>query len=203
MNSNLNTYINAILPEPYRILGVTLRPFSIGHMYLLKKYDCALGDDDVNRMGDISDLILAIVICSRSFKDFNEFINNEKEFAIWMKKWSKVIRGIIKIDKSFNIFSSTVKFKQYMKEGIVIPRYWENNNNDGDEARSGVHWSQNLLFVLQKELGYSQEDALDLPLSKAFQDYYKFAEANGMLTLMSDDEIAMIESNIKEDINAK
>jgi hypothetical protein len=43
------------------------------------------------------------------------------------------------------------------------------------------------------ECGYSQTEALNAPMAKALADYFKYAERNGMVTLMTDDELEQVE----------
>ncbi len=181
-----NRYAEAILPTPFTLLGLGLKPFSIGHYLLMSRFNCAFANDS-DAVASVPDLLLGLCICSRSYEDFLAFIEDEKESARWLKKWGKHIQKQCKTEEMIEKF---YLFKQYMAQGTVIPKYW---NEDGEAKQSGAHWSQNVLNVLVAECGYTQTEALNAPLARAFADFFKFAERNGLVTLMSDDEIALFE----------
>ncbi len=192
MSRQLRNYTWAIIPEPYEIMGVKLRPFSLGHYFLMSRFGCGFASDDENTMGGIPDLLLGITICSRTYEDFLEFINDEKAFTKWMKKWGKAVRKKLKKDKNYDMIYTFMAFKDYMKNGIVIPKYFEGEHADKGTP-SGAHWTQSIFLVAVSELGYSHSEALNSPLSKVLSDYFKWAEANGSIHLMDDDELEIVE----------
>ena len=83
-----------------------------------------------------------------------------------------------------------------MKNGVVTPKFF--NVDEGDAKTSGAHWSQSVQSVLMSELGYGSSEVLNMPLSKALSDYYKWAEKSGMVALMTDDELADVEELEKQ-----
>lgn len=192
MSRQLDHYVKSAIPEPYTILGVRLRPFSLGSYFLMERFDVGFVDDNKERIGGIPDLLLAIAICSRTYEEFLEFINDEPSFNKWAKDWGKQVKKQSKKDKNFNLLYKFMLFENYMKEGIQVPKYFEGENaNEGDP--SGAHWTQSVLLILTSELGYSYSEALNMPLSKALADYYKWAENNGSVTLMNDEELEIVE----------
>jgi hypothetical protein len=50
-------------------------------------------------------------------------------------------------------------------------------------------------MTLVTRLGHSEAESMDMPLSKALADYYKLAESEGLIRILSDDEIASGEAN--------
>lgn len=192
MSRQLDHYVKSAIPEPYTILGVRLRPFSLGSYFLMERFDVGFIDEDVDRVGGIPDLLLAIAICSRTYEEFLEFIDNEKEFNKWTKTWGKQVNKQAKTDKNFNLLYKFMDFEKYMKDGVRVPKYFE-GDADGDGKSSGAHWTQCLLLTLTSELGYTQTEALNMPVSKALADYFKWAETKGMVSLMDDDELEMVE----------
>src|ERR1051326_3175097 len=134
MTTQFDTYVKALIPEPYTILGVELKPFSLGHIFLMKRFNCKFSSDDPSTLGGIDDLLLGISICSRSYEEFLEFINDPKEFIDWTKAWGKAIKKHITKSKSFNLIKQFLLFKEYMKSGVVTPKYWEQNTDDGIES---------------------------------------------------------------------
>lgn len=200
MSRQLNNYVRASIPDPYRILGVRLRPFCLGAYFLMQRFDVAFASDDVDRIGGIPDLLLSLAICSRTYEEFLEFVEDEKGFKKWCNKWGKEIKKQMKRDKTFNMFHKFMSFEKYMKDGIVIPKYFEGDDSD-EGTSSGAHWTQSVLLVLTSELGYTYSEALNMPLSKGLSDYFKWAENTGMVTLMNDDELEIVEEMEKSNGN--
>jgi hypothetical protein len=74
----LDNYVQAAIQEPFNVLGLELRPLSLGHVFLMRRFDCPFASDDPNQMGGCPDLCLATLICSRTYEGFLEFINNRE-----------------------------------------------------------------------------------------------------------------------------
>jgi hypothetical protein len=191
VTTQLDNYVKALIPEPFTILGVELKPFCLGHIFLMRRFDCKFSSDDPTALGGIDDLILGIAICSRTYEEFLEFINTPDEFLYWCREWGKAIRKHIKKNKSFSIIQQFTLFKEYMKSGVVTPKYWETQSTD-DAMQSGAHWTHSVLTTLTSDLGYTQTEALNVSVAKALSDYYKHLERNGVVNLMSDEELEII-----------
>jgi hypothetical protein len=191
MLTQLDNYVRAAVPDPYTILGVKLRPFCIGHFFLMQRFNCAFSSENEETLGNVEDLLLAISICSRTYEEFIEFINDPAHFNKWCKQWGIEVTKALKKDKNFNFLHKMMLFKEYMKNGLIVPKFFE-GDNQGDGKTSGAHWSQSVLLVLTGELGYTYSEAVNMPLSKALADYFKWAEKGGMVTLMNDDELEAV-----------
>ncbi len=190
-------YVTAAIPEPYFIGLVKLRPYSIGHVLLMRRFDCAFGDENPERSGGIIDLYLGLAICSRTYEDFLEFIQTDDEFDRWCKEWGDTIEkyivqyvdGTDLKEKVFIYFMECISlFKQYMNDGIIVPAYWEGSGNDGID-QSGAHWSQEIIDKLESELHYDFTEAVNMPAAKAIAEVFKRAENSGALTLKADWQI--------------
>lgn len=191
MSRQLDSYVRASVPDVYRVLGLQLKPFCLGHLFLMHRFDCAFASEEGTDAG-ISDFLLGLAICSRSYEEFIEFIRDEKAFEAWTSSWGKQVSKAIRRDKRFDVIEKMGLFQNYMKDSIRIPKYFEGDNSSETQV-SGAHWTQSVLLVLTSELGFTQSEALNMPLSKALADYFKWAEKNGLVTLMSDDELEIVE----------
>lgn len=172
-------YLTAAIPEPYRILGLRLKPFSLGHYLLLRRFGCAFVSDR-EEQATHEDLIIGVLICSMKFDEFLEFIedpDSEKELASWGAK-----------AYDCDLLDRIQLFKRYLSEGSKVPQVWFEEEGDA----SGAHWSQYVLLSLTGNLGYTHEEAINLPLAKAFADFFKHAENLGAVRLMSESEIEQL-----------
>jgi len=214
----LNQYVKASVPEPYTILGLRLRPFALGHFLLMRRFGCAYAEDRERAMSNPSDLIkdfiMALVICSLTYEDFLEAISSDKlvvsskrfkwfgaevqrvvSFRKWLAHWGKVVSKASQ-SKDFVVLDKLALFRAYLNDGMEVPLFWEGDANE-DAPTSGAHWTQSVLLVLTGELGYTQSEALNAPLSKALADYFRFAERNGLVTLMTDEEVEEAQAQLK------
>ena len=178
-------YFTATMPEPWQILGLRLQPFPLGHYKLLKRHGCAFVSD-TEQSATRADLLLGVLCCSMPVEEFEQFIE-QPDFQEQIKSWGNTI-GL------FDLNSRAEMFKQYIEQQSQVPKYWE----EKEGGVSGAHWAHCLEVTLRAELGWTAQDLNTQPLSKAFADYFKHAENQGMVKLMTPEEIAFIESQKKE-----
>ncbi len=204
MNAVTLTYTQRIIPEPYTILGLSLRPFSLGHFLLLQRFNCGFVSDKPT-LGGIDDLILGCCVCSMTYEEFLDAITDDKlfytkesvftkksirkeiSFKKWLKKWAKSVEKDIYSSKEFNLYEKIQLFKNYINSGVKAPYYYEGERFD-NVGESGGHWTQAILLVLTGELGFTHSQALNLPMAEVFVHYFKYAENNGIITLMNEEE---------------
>lgn len=218
---NLKKLVNKIVPKDYNILGLSLRPFCLGHYFLMMKYNCAFISEVEGKAG-ITDLLIGLVICSRTYEDFLTFEKLEENswldrtsvwqwfcnrFSVltyhplnlsqWSKKWGNAVRHEAK-KGNVNLISEFKTFQLYLAEGKEIPSHdIERDSSDDDRAESGTHWTQNVLQVLTKELGYTHSEAINLPISHAFADYFKWLESEGAITIHTEEDAELFEEQLK------
>jgi hypothetical protein len=110
----------------------------------------------------------------------------------WLEKWLYQITKASRNLNKLNILEQFHGFNEYRRSGLYVPTYWQNDTT-GDN-RSGAHWSQVVYQVLTSELHYSCNEAMNLPLGRAFAEYFKLLESHGAITLKTDNEIEILET---------
>lgn len=181
--SSIN-YASAAVPDPYRVLGLRLRPFSLGHYLLLQRFGCSFIQEEAGE-ASLEDLILGVLICSMTHREFLQFIE-QKNFLKQVGDWGKKF-GLSDYKPKAELFL------EYLKQGLHEPDYISLKPTDGDRS----DWAQNLKITLMTRLNYNEEQALNLPLSQALSDYYKLAESEGHIRLLTPEDIESAESNSK------
>ena len=197
----LPVYIAATLPDTYSILGIQLKPFSLGHLLHMRKHNIVYGNDEVTS-GGIADLITAIVICSLTYEEFvtatrenlitvyvqkhcfsKEMVLKTMDFTKWLKGIGKQLR---KQAKQVNLLTESNRFNHYLEEGIQEPAYWQEENY-GKGERSGCHWTQLLHDTLLSK-GFTESCVMNMPLTEAWFHYFKLGE-EGKVKLKTDEEL--------------
>jgi hypothetical protein len=192
-------YAAAAYPDPWQILGVQLRPFSLGHLLKLRKLGNAFAADDAAE-AHLGDLLLAILVCAMPshpdpLKDefwawLNRPVAKWRTWCPWLfhqftpaelfiLKWGRRCRGV-------DLKERAELFQKYIQTHSEMPGYW---NESKSTRTSGAHWSHSVLATLVSRCGYTQEEAYNVPIIKALNDYFKWAETEGHLTLMSAEEL--------------
>lgn len=174
-------YFAATMPEPWTILGLRLRAFSLGHYKLLRRFGCGFVSDDPT-VPTREDLILGVLCCSMTPAGFLEFIDSPG-YLQEVQEWGTKI-GL------FDLNEKAQMFKDYIEANSVMPLYWEEKQG----GSSGAHWAQSVEVCLRSKLGWTQAEIDSEPLSKCFADYFKFAENEGAVKLMTSEEIALVTS---------
>lgn len=175
------TYAERLIPEPYTILGLRLKPLSLQHYLLMSRFGVAFvaeGEEGAT----LADLLTGVLICSRHWKEgeFEEFVSSG-DFEKEISQWGELV-GMFDLNEKAKLFAD------YIREGSEIPHYWEE-----DAGRpSGAHWTQCVLLVATGQLGYSRREALRAPLKTVLADYFKHAENQGLIRLMTESEWAIV-----------
>lgn len=187
-------YAAAMVNGQAQILGLRLRPLSLGHVILLKGMDCAFLADDA-RQATVEDLILGLAICSQTAEDAVSFVEglidppplfrrlNRSQRLL--RAWGKRVKKAIRKDREFNLLERFAMFKRYLDEGSRMPRFWILKE---DNSPATAPWYQNIKLALMSQLGYSESAVLNMPLSAAFLDYLRHAEASGTVRLYTKEE---------------
>jgi hypothetical protein len=174
-------YFTATMPEPWQILGLRLRPFSLGHYKLLRRFGCAFVSESAEAPTR-GDLLIGVLCCSMKVDEFLSFIETP-DFEQSVNDWGAQV-GL------FDLNNRAQMFKDYIEQQSTVPKYWEEKTG----GSSGAHWAQCVEVTLRSKLGWTQADIDTQPLSKAFADYFKYAENEGAVKLMTPEDIAFIES---------
>ena len=66
-------FYQAAVPDGWQILGVRLKPLSLGHLILLHRYESAFV---VGGIPTEADLVLSVLICSRTYEDAIDLVES-------------------------------------------------------------------------------------------------------------------------------
>jgi hypothetical protein len=199
-------FIAAAYPEPWQILGVNLRPFSLGHYIKLSRLKCAFVSEK-EETATLGDLLLGIIVCSMptatdfSKDDFWNWLQRKDggiRYSLYAIK-QRILRRQVATPAEYDVFvwgkqnkgiefASKVKlFSDYIEKHSVAPAYVEHPNDN--PKGSGAHWTQTVIQCLTSRCGYTQEEALNAPMSRALADYIKQCESDGAVTILPQEAI--------------
>jgi len=200
---------NECLPDAFIVLGRQLKPFCLGHYLLLKKFGCAFVQD-IEQASTIKDLVLAVWVCSQDYAAAIRKIEADKPIG-WREKLillilaaARKIRlrdavGLCKLTQigyecllwglaigPEKLNDEAKQFIEYLDYHTATPSYWI--KEESMKRSSGAHWAHALQHTLMTEMNYTEAEVLRMPLQIALLHYYRIAEANGLLELMTPEE---------------
>ena len=177
----------AAMPEPHVILGLRLRPLSLGRYRLLKRFDSPFVSDDVKEL-DLptvtSELFFALVICGLPCREFADLETSGKLHR-QLRRWGRRVRKYIKREKYFSILEKAEAFKRYLAEGSNVP--WVIMEKQGNGEVSPTHWSHTIEVMLRSKAGWTLAEIEEEPLTKALADFFKYMESEGAVKLVDPD----------------
>lgn len=122
----LAQFVRQAIYDPITCLGIKLKPFSRGHIWLLARFNSPFLDD---RLAGVSDLLRAVLICSQDFYGGIEAMGDpmlEKFLKRWgwqieggRFQWALTKRARGRIAK--RIARATEIFRAYVKAGMAAP----------------------------------------------------------------------------------
>lgn len=178
------SYVTAAVPEPYQVLGLRLKPFTLGHHILLRRFGCAFVADAETEVTK-GDLLLGCLICSMWNAEFLEFMD-DPEHAAKIIKWGEQCG-------QFNFAEKCQLFQDYLKASFQEPSFTivgEGGDTSGD-------WSQNLKLAMMIKLGHTEEAVLNTPLASLMSDYFRCAEIDGLIRIQNVEEVDAADANAK------
>lgn len=199
------------------LLGVKLRPLSLGHVIHMQEQECIfispvkvqmLTQEDKRDLLDnlqliTNELIVALTICSLTYDDFNALCENHlwvedrKAYITmqeYMSEWSETVKQLG--DKGeVNIVQSVQLFNRYLDEGYKMPDCENISRGEErlNESPNSVDWITTLVETITSEKSVTVKEVIDQPLKLTFLQFFKLGERQGAIHFVSEEERALRE----------
>ena len=166
----MHDFLAALVPEPFQVLGVPLKPLSYGHVVLLTRMD-------IDPVCHLSDLVLAVSVCRRSFTEGLAFFQNLARPAYWIEFQKQIDRY-----KEHDEERALEAWADYLETNSSHPEYIE---AEGFSSDRGAPMLAQLREVLLRN-GYSPKTLMDAPYGQCLWDYGCFVEAQQGFGIIGD-----------------
>ena len=147
-------YLAALFPNRYRVLGIRLEHFTLGHALLLERLESPFMVH--SRVPGPGDLRLALGICSRRYPRAVRFANSR-----WLK-WRLPM-----VNRS-EVLPGAAQMFDYIREYQQHPECWSGR---GGGRLMGTPFFQAVKLTHVMHLGKTESEALGTPLGLALWDY--------------------------------
>lgn len=159
--------------QTFRVLGLPLRPLTLGHLFLLHEHESAYVREAAPAADD---LILSVLICAQPHRHAKRLLTLRPFrpfFWAFLKLWGFQSRRL-------NWIHEARKFQAYLEHHQTLPAI--RRAPGVTEVRTlgaPEHWS--LLTMLMIDFHMSEAEALDTPLLKAHLLWATQAEREGSI----------------------
>lgn len=184
----------AAVPEPRTILGLRLRPFSLGHVLLLHRVKSAFL---VHTEGapTYEDLALSVLICSQTYEENLETFN-DPSLPEFMRRWHDRITGADSIwcklgfrkARLIDLAQKCSEFTDYIRDGSRIPDY---DFNPGDFQEMACPSVEIIKVTLMRDMHFSEREIMDRPWALCLWDH--------VVLKALDNQVRMFGKEAKED----
>lgn len=175
------------LPDVYRVLGIRMATFTVGHARLLDRIELA-------EIADGSQALLFALLCR-----FKTSAQADKWLCSRFLDWALVLwtnRKRRLLSNPIEVTAAVEAIRDYLEASTQVPAYYSKHKG-GDGETIGTPFSQHLRTILISKLGYSPESVDDTPFLQAMWDYLSYMEAEGHISIsegMPDDELKRMEA---------
>jgi hypothetical protein len=160
------------LQRRHRAFGLSLRPLTVGHLFLLIELENAYPESP-KEAGE-SDLFTAVLVCSQPHARARKML--ESSWApLWMWIWGKAC-------KRLDWREEAKAFGEYLREQLARPE--PDRFSTGEEARVPLAWR--LQAMLMAEFCPNRKESLDAPVSWALTLWATESDRRGVSRVASD-----------------
>jgi len=218
------SYTERVITIPPVIGGYRLKPFSLGHTMLLKSVNSKFLSDDyaglcnINTVFEflvcdltlIGEFALAILICSTTFEDFMEEVNNGEFGNALEQIRTEILGNPAVVDAKGAIIEKAVepmsdlpyqihRFAHYLKQGTVTPKY--NIRKSDSITTSPIEPEVIIQSKLMSEFGWTMEQTYNRPFTQAISSYFLYLHENSEDFKLESKEVFELKQKLKMEHN--
>lgn len=172
-------WAHAAFSEEVTVLRLRLRPYSCGHEISLCQIESPFLTG--KREPTLTDLMLAVLICSQTFSEGQKILRDPKAGGWQIKLWRWMVL------RDSNHYAEEIRFFDYISRGTWSPPTVRNREPGMTyrELKAPRVWR--LIPFLCRNLGITESQALDFPLSRAHAYFAAESDRENTLDLASEE----------------
>lgn len=183
-------FYSVAVPEQRQILGLPLRPLSLGHLILLHRVQSAFVCEGIP---DYQELAIAALICSLSYEDGIAALKDSDTPKL-LKRLGERITGIrdwrvrlgLRKPRVIDLPANVAAFSSYLKDHSSIPHY---SYTPGDFKTVDCPQVQIVKVTLMRDLHLSDTEILNRSWAMCLWDYVTLRALKGELSIVAKDQI--------------
>lgn len=184
-------FYSVAIPEPTTILGLRLRPFSLGHLILLHRVRSAFVTPD--EPSTLHDLALSVLICSLPYRDGCDLFNRT-DLPKFFRKWHDKLAGVsiwtrlgFRNTRKVDYAAKVAEFFAYINSGSKSPNY---SYAAAESYPIECPTVQLVKCALLREFSMPESELMDRPWAMCLWDYVTLRALDGKVRFEDTDRIA-------------
>ncbi len=178
------------VPEQRQILGLQLRPLSLGHIILLHRVNSAFVSEGI---ADYKEVAIAALICSLSFEDGQACLTDSDtpkllqllaEKITGVREWR--VRFGLRKPRVIDLPANISAFSNYFKEGSSIPHY---SFTPGDFKHIDCPSVQIVKVTLMRDMHFTEAEIMDRSWALCLWDFVTLRALKGEVSMVAKEEI--------------
>lgn len=179
------TYLDAVVPTPFRVLGVQLRPLCLGHLLLLERIESPyVGSENV----EAKDLMLAVLLCSKTFEAGCALVSSAYGLSEEMASWQRMLRGGWFRRRKIDWVQANQLFGEYLEDGQRRADVWQ-RQHDGPSMTAP--W-QEIVSVTLTRTGWTESEIMNCYMPRLWVRYYTALELRMFETAQKPEHIERV-----------
>lgn len=183
-------FYSVAIPEQQQILGLPLKPLSLGHLILLHRLkSCFVCEGNPG----YEDLAIGALICSLSYEDGLQAIN-DPDTPKFLKLLAEKITGIRDLSvrlgfrkpRVIDIKANIEAFSNYIREGSSIPYY---SYTPGDFKEIDCPSVQIVKVTLMRDMKFSESEILNRSWAMCLWDFVTLRALKGEVQMVERDDV--------------
>lgn len=183
----IDPFYLAAVPDAWEVLGIRLRPFSLGHIILLHRIGSPfLGGQSTRAAFD--DLALAVLLCSESYNN-GAAILNDPSLPNLLNKWANRLTGMDRWTvrngwrkaRIPDFSSHALDFSKYIREHSKLPSY---DFNPGDFREMHCPEPQIVKVTLMRDMHFQEAQLMDRCWGLCLWDFVTLRALSGTVKMV-------------------
>lgn len=178
-------YYEAAIPEPRTILGLNLRPLSLGHVELLHRIKSPFLTEGARIT--YADVATAVLICSLPYEEAVDALddpNLETLMGQWANKllYPTLREKLTRIPRVIDLKEKAQAFHQYLEDHSKAVNAFLPDGGTGDPIDLPLH--QIVKVGLMAYLNHTYSEAVNKPWGLALSDYFTWMAIEGRANII-------------------
>lgn len=186
----IDPFYLAAIPEPRTILGLRLRPLSLGHIILLHRIESSYV---CGGLAGFDDLSLSVLICASTYEEGLEHLNNP-DLPREMRRWADKLTGMDRLSVRLGFRKPTpidfdakhAAFSGYIVNGSKVPNY---HFNPGDFEEVGCPNVQLVKAGLMRDMKFTESEIMNRSWALCLWDHVTLKAMAGSVKMYKEDTI--------------
>lgn len=185
-------FYEAAIPEPWTILGLRLKPFSLGHVFILHRVGSAFFTP--NTPIDPGQITMAVAVCANGYKENLEMLDDPnliRKVCGWADKLtgnhSILCRAGWRKERVIDWDEKAKMLLAYFGDMENVPTYSE--RDESTTSQVNLPTAQVIKVTLMKHMHFEEMYLMDRPWAYCVWDYISLKAMEGQVNVYDLDEL--------------